>query len=272
MPYQKHPTISCNCFDIEVMQFSGGERQVRVKNTDNWEIGGIRVNAILNKPEYVMDLLLITDAIRREVNHNVHFSLDLNYLPYARQDRVCSQGESLSLKVFCNLINSLKYNEVIVSDCHSDVGLALLDNVVHRTQLVCFNSTRYEYNTSGKFLDMDEWIVVAPDAGSMKKAAEIAKHYKIPMVRADKTRDVMTGQITGTVVYSEHVGSKNFIVVDDICDGGRTFIELAKKLRPLTNGKLYLYVTHGIFSQGKQLLLYHYGEILCYNDMSEIKH
>jgi ribose-phosphate pyrophosphokinase len=51
-------------------------------------------------------------------------------------------------------------------------------------------------------------------------------------------------------VYSEHVRDHNFLIVDDICDGGRTFIELAKVLRPLTNGSIFLYVTHGIFSQG----------------------
>ena len=84
----------------------------------------------------------------------------------------------------------------------------------------------------------------------MKKTLEAAKELGLPMVRADKIRSTDTGEITGTVVYSEHIGSKDFLIADDICDGGRTFIELAKVLRPLTDGKIYLYVTHGIFSKG----------------------
>jgi ribose-phosphate pyrophosphokinase len=48
----------------------------------------------------------------------------------------------------------------------------------------------------------------------------------------------------------EELAKKDFLIVDDICDGGRTFIELAKVLRPWTTGKIYLYVTHGIFSNG----------------------
>jgi ribose-phosphate pyrophosphokinase len=49
-------------------------------------------------------------------------------------------------------------------------------------------------------------------------------------------------------------GARDFLIVDDICDGGRTFIELAKVLRPLTSGQVKLYVTHGIFSAGFEAL------------------
>ena len=47
----------------------------------------------------------------------------------------------------------------------------------------------------------------------------------------------------------------NVVVVDDICDGGRTFIELLKASPTLDCGKsLSLFVTHGIFSQGTKPL------------------
>ena len=42
--------------------------------------------------------------------------------------------------------------------------------------------------------------------------------------------------------------------VDDICDGGRTFIELGKVLRAKGASKLVLSVTHGIFSRGPALV------------------
>ena len=39
--------------------------------------------------------------------------------------------------------------------------------------------------------------------------------------------------------------------MDDICDGGRTFIELAKAIRASRpTAEVYLVVTHGIFSNG----------------------
>ena len=106
-------------------------------------------------------------------------------------------------------------------------------------------------------------ILVSPDAGSLKKVSKVAREFNCKMVRADKTRSVIDGSITGTVVYSESVGDKDFLIIDDICDGGRTFIELAKELRKLTTGKIKLYVTHGIFSKGLDVLTEHIDEIYC---------
>jgi ribose-phosphate pyrophosphokinase len=139
----------------------------------------------------------------------------------------------------CDIINSLKFASVTVWDIHSDVSLALLNNVYNVHQRV--------------FVGLVNWtntVLIAPDAGAIKKTLETSKALGLPMVRADKIRSVEDGSITGTTVYSEHIGDKDFLIVDDICDGGRTFVELAKVLRPLTNGKIYLYVTHGIFSKG----------------------
>ena len=88
--------------------------------------------------------------------------------------------------------------------------------------------------------------------GLSKKLWNYQVLVAFPHIRADKKRDPSNGEITGTVVYSEHLGSQDVLIVDDICDGGRTFIELAKELRHLTTGRIYLYVTHGIFSKGHE--------------------
>mgnify|MGYP000559891090 CR=1 FL=1 len=59
----------------------------------------------------------------------------------------------------------------------------------------------------------------------MRKQFEIEN-----IVVASKHRDIKTGKITSTEVpgLSTEDGAKQFYIVDDICDGGRTFIELAK--------------------------------------------
>ncbi len=73
-------------------------------------------------------------------------------------------------------------------------------------------------------------------------------------IRADKSRNMATGQITETVVYADDLTGKACVIVDDLCDGGRTFIELAKVLRAKGAAKIALVVTHGIFSKGKEPL------------------
>lgn len=224
---------------FDVLRFSGGEMHVRLTNVSLMS-GECTITALVRSSDDLMVVLLLTDACRRAGAENVY--LVLPYLPYARQDRVCAHGEALSLRVMCDLINAQKYSEVRVWDVHSDVALALLDRVLN------IGPTRFLKHASD--LDDTNTVLVAPDAGAIKKVAVVAKALHMPYVRADKTRDAATGEITGTVIYSEHIGDKDFLIVDDICDGGRTFIELAKVLRPLTRGAVKLYVTHGIFSKG----------------------
>lgn len=221
-----------------LLKFSGGELQPKVIDV----VGKgetVFIRADLTSSDTIMELVLLVDALRRAAGQNIEIRLTCPYLPYARQDRVCASGESLALKVMCDIINSLNLSSVTVWDVHSDVAIALLNNAYNVHQRV--------------FVGRIEWkdtVLVAPDAGAIKKTLETAKALGLPMVRADKIRSVEDGSITGTTVYSEHIGDKDFLIVDDLADGGRTFLELAKVLRPLTNKNIYLYVTHGIFSKG----------------------
>jgi ribose-phosphate pyrophosphokinase len=236
-----------NEIGYSLLKFSGGELQPRVDRGIK-EPDRVRITSRLTSSDSIMELILGVDAIRRSGRKDSSLDLICPYLPYARQDRVCAAGESLALKVMCDIINDLGFSNVYVWDPHSEVSLALLNNVCSVSQdyfVAQLLRSRFSPKREGVNLHL-----VAPDAGSLKKIYVVSKQTKLPIVRADKTRDPNTGEITGTVVYSESVGSDDFLIVDDICDGGRTFIELAKELRPLTTGKIYLYVTHGIFSKG----------------------
>ena len=237
----------------KTLVFSGGEVQVRIENPQsNHPYSSLRIEAHLTKSDDFFELALLVDAIRRTFGYTTLIDLVMPYLPYARQDRAMTKGESLALKVFCDLINGLKFRTVEIWDVHSDVALALIDRVAHKP---------VEWLISPEVLG--DCILVAPDAGSLKKVSKVAQAFGRRMIRADKTRSVVDGSITGTVVYSESVGDSDFLIVDDICDGGRTFIELAKELRKLTTGKIKLYVTHGIFSKGLDVFNGVIDEIYC---------
>lgn len=247
--------------------FPAGESMVRIDDSDGTNAPGckrtIRVEMQFQGNDDIINLALLVDAVRR--HFDVGFlHLDMPYLPYARQDRVCSEGESLSVKVIADIINALKFDRVWCIDIHSDTGAALLDNLVHTKQLDAASELQAIH---------PEAVLVAPDAGALKKVHEFARGYSYEhVVCAGKVRDPRTGAITGTKVYDEVPSDADLLVLDDICDGGRTFIELAKVLRPLTTGKLYLYVTHGIFSQGLEDLCTHYDRVYVVNHMSAYHH
>lgn len=228
--------------------FPGGEVQVRIEGPASAAAAAM-IRADIVDAASLMGLLLLTDAVRR---HYADPAVDLvcPYLPYARQDRVAFAGEALSASVACRLLNAQNYRSVEVWDVHSDVSLALLDRVRHRPAS----------DFAAAVVSAND-VVVAPDLGAVKRAGDCARLAGAALVHAEKTRSTDTGAITGTVVHSGPIGERDFLIVDDICDGGRTFVELARVLRPLTRGRVRLYVTHGIFSAGFDTLAAHLDRI-----------
>ena len=241
---------NCKGYSVsyESWGFSGGEVFFRLKNNPYGnnivKDGPVKITARLYSSTDVMQLLMATDALRRYGATEI--DLVMPYVPYARQDRVCNPGEALSIKVFCDLINSQGYRSVEIWDAHSDVTSALLDR--------CTNVPQTAFVTGLTFPKM---VVVSPDAGAMKKAFEVAKRLNTRLLPAYKHRDVSTGEISHVEVPDKmaHGFDTTFLIVDDICDRGRTFIELAKELRhSFFKGRVELYVTHGIFNKGLDVL------------------
>ncbi len=225
---------------VELKTFAGGECHVRLLQSFS-EDDKLQINTRLNSSDDLMTFCLTVDAMRRMgVKHIQAF---FPYVPYARQDRVMTVGEPLSVKVFATIINSLQLNKVIVFDAHSDVAVALLDN--------CCNLFNHQMvSESIKRLNIDNYVLVSPDLGAYKKVDKLAHaiSYKGEIATGIKVRDLLTGQITKSDVLCSDLNGKTCIVVDDICDGGRTFIELARSLKDKNAGKLILIVSHGIFS------------------------
>lgn len=243
---------------VRKLVFPGGEVNVAVELDLPAE--ALRIQAHLPDAESVMTLLLVTDALRRGYP-GTPLRLSMPYVPYARQDRVANAGEALSARVFCDLINAQNYAQVEIQDPHSDVVTALLNRVVIADPLP---SLRRAQAALGRV------ALVAPDAGARKRVMYLARALELEVVFAEKVRNTQTGKITGTQVVGD-LPDCPLLVVDDICDGGRTFTELASALRTRQAGQrqdhpLYLYVTHGIFSKGLGPLLEHYQTVFTRNN------
>ena len=205
--------------------------------------------ARLKNSNDILRLLNVVDALRRFDPTPIR--LFMPYLPYSRQDRVCNDGESFALGVFVKLINSMGFEKVTIADPHSDVSTAIIDNVNVLSQIDIIG----KFDAFTKRVMQRDVIFIAPDAGSNKKISKLAGYFShTDFLRADKLRDLATGNIKETIVYADKLDGQTVIIVDDICDGGRTFIELAKVLKKKGAAKVVLFVTHGIFSKGSKPL------------------
>jgi ribose-phosphate pyrophosphokinase len=101
----------------------------------------------------------------------------------------------------------------------------------------------------------NEALLISPDGGALKKIYKVSEFLGgIEVVECSKSRDVKTGKLSGFKVYADDLEGKDCLIVDDICDGGGTFIGLADELKKKNAGKLYLAVSHGIFNKGFESL------------------
>lgn len=242
--------------------FSGGEVHVRLENITEIPLASeVTITAYIRSSDDLLELLLITDAIRK-LNNKADINLVMPYAPYARQDRVMVSGESFSLKVFSSIINAQHYDSVTIWDSHSDVATALIDKCINIPQQELLKQS----DPFGKNI-----VLVSPDAGAEKKILKFGKWIKkTDIVFASKIRDVVSGNIIETKVdIPEKFIDRDFLIVDDICDGGRTFIELANAIRKKgVMGKIKLLVTHGIFSKGIEVFDGVIDEIFVINNIN----
>lgn len=220
--------------------FPGGEVGINVNVMEpNYDVRVVELNARVSSSDKLMGVFMATDALER-IYPCAAIHLRLPYIPYARQDRVCNAGEALSIKAVARLINAQNYATVSVVDPHSPVSVALIDRVQVKDQFEVFGRLKQDWHN---------WTIVAPDMGASKKVEDFAKRVGAGAVICfNKTRELATGKITGMNCLDVIDPKGKFLVLDDICDGGRTFIELAQHFQ--SGIHVELAVTHGIFSKG----------------------
>ncbi len=264
--------------DFTISRFPDGQQSVTVhirlpqEESEQNIVIHSHLNSFLD-----LELILSATSALRELGFK-RISLYVPYFLGARSDRKFIEGSSNYLKtVICPIINSQNYEEVMVVDAHSDVLEACLNNYykINNISLV-----KFALNQIDSAYDAEERItLVSPDAGALKKIYEVAAHFSLDnLIIANKHRDIKTGRITHISVpgLDRVKDPMNFVIVDDICDGGRTFIELAKVIkeeRPTSehpDDKIFLVVTHGIFSGGFDKLSEYLDGIFCTNSVRDI--
>jgi ribose-phosphate pyrophosphokinase len=278
-------------FKYEVSHFPDGQHSFNlIEDEDNtFEIlreyankHSITIESRLNSFEDLEIILCATQALK-----NLGIKRIRLYIPYflgGRSDRKFMKGGINYIKdVIAPIINQQGYEEVEIMDPHSYTLEACINNFskIDTRELLNFVFKDYfllkGYKT-WKQENVDNILLVSPDAGALKKIYEVAQHigYKSDVIVATKYRNPITGQIERTNVplnITDDYLDKDIFIVDDICDGGRTFIEIAKAIKSDKKfiGKIYLVVTHGIFSQGFEGLAEYVSGIYTTNSVKDIQ-
>ena len=271
----KSDSLSC---DYQITKFPDGQQSITILEKGYYTYNSLKEQ---NTPIIIksrlrnfkdLELIICANQALKEIGVK---SVKL-YIPYCiggRSDRKFQEGGINYIKtVIAPIINSQNFDEVRIMDPHSDVLEACINNFVkinnNGLMLMALKSILNEDN------DVSNICLVSPDAGAYKKIFDAAKKFGIDkIITATKVRDIKTGKILHTEIptLDQHNNLK-YIIVDDICDGGRTFIELAKAIhgsRP--TAEVYLVVTHGIFSNGLYELSKEITRIYSTNSVKEIE-
>lgn len=251
-----------NSKPIDYFVFPGGEIQVKLENNFMLE------RFILTwKPIDSSELTLLALTVNALKNMGIHdIDLDILYLPYARQDRICCPGEANSLEVICEFLDNLQLTTIRIFDVHNQKKTSELFD---ETPVFFIEASHIfdRYKILDEF-DLSNLILCAPDLGARSRVLNLCNDFELRKpLEFTKKRCPVTGLINTIKLdeYSHNFDIYNILIVDDLCDGGSTFNQCAQVLREHGAANLYLYVTHGIFSKGLDLLQKNFRHIYCHH-------
>ena len=208
----------------------------------------------------VIQLVQLVDFVKSFYPNFLH--LYMPYLPYGRQDKKISNDTTFALQSFAKVLNILEFDQVTTLDAHNPLACEFLiknfKNIIPRLEI----AHRAKEND----------IICFPDKGAKNRYGTILSFTDKLYVTCDKKRDEATGKILSIEIENCHnyIKDSKILIVDDLCDGGGTFIETAKKLKELGAKSVSLYTTHGIYSKGTDFLFVN-GIDKIYNHKGEIK-
>jgi len=231
--------------------FPAGEKHI--KQTEDREIQDVEIAIWQPTPDSIhddlftlgmwMNFIIQTDVEVAKSNSSftgTHTVLLMPYVPGARADR----GIPFGLGTYAKYINDLMVDQIIIFDPHSQRTPEVLHGFDNLT--VLYPEDLFALGHMAAVINGYTGII-APDKGAVLRAEGVAKAANLPVYTATKERDEATGKLSNFKIEGLPTDG-TFLVVDDICDGGGTFLGLADAAG-LEKNQLDLYVSHGVFSK-----------------------
>jgi len=191
--------------------------------------------------DHLMELLIITDALRRASARRV--TAVVPYFGYARQDRKPGPRTPISAKLVANLITRAGADRVLTLDLHAGQIQGFFDiptdNLYAVPVMMRDIKERYAAN---------DLVVVSPDVGGVVRARALAKRIDAPLAIVDKRRE-RPGESEVMNIIGD-VEDRNCILFDDIIDSGGTLCNAAEALLAQGAKSVTAYITHGVLSGG----------------------
>lgn len=223
---------------IDCTRFANGEIRVKINESVRGHDVFVFQPTCYPVNENVMELLVILDAVRRASPRRI--TAVVPFYGYARQDRKTAGREPITAKLIANLITTAGARRLLTMDLHAGQIEGFFDVPVDHLRAAPIMADYFKGKGNG------DMIVVAPDAGGVSRARDLAERLGVGLAIVDKRRpepgvaEVMN--VIGTVK------GKKAILLDDIIDTAGTIVEGAKALLEHGASEVYAACYHPVFS------------------------
>ena len=220
--------------------FADGETYAKIK--DNMRGQDVFIIQPTSEPSnnHLMELLVLIDALKRSSAERI--TAVMPYYGYARQDRKATSREPISAKLVANLLTSAGANRVLTVHLHAGQIQGFFDIPLDNLESLPIFANYFKQR------DLSDYIIVAPDEGSVKRSNELAKKLHLPLVIISKQRSYTEDchdHVECSTVLGD-VAGKNVIMFDDIISTAGTLLSAVKTLKERGAKDVYLSCTHPV--------------------------
>jgi len=209
--------------------------------------------------EHLVELLLMADAARGASAARV--TAVMPHYAYARSDKKDKPRISIGGRLVADLLVTAGVDRVLTLALHSPQVHGFFAVPVDHLHAL------RELATHFRGRDLSRAVVVSPDLGYAKSAADFARRLGVPVAAGAKQRISDTQVILSAIIGD--VAGRDVIILDDEIARGTTVVELLSLLREQDVRSVAVACTHGLFADGAldKLAATDVTEIVCTNSV-----
>jgi ribose-phosphate pyrophosphokinase len=208
----------------EIVKFSNENIKVKICESVRGQDVFIIQPSCLPVNDGIMELLIMIDAVKHASAGRI--TAVCPYYPYARSDKKDEPRISITARLIADLLETAGANRVMTMNLHSP-------------QIQGFFRIPVDHLLAGRILcdyfekqGTGNSVVVAPDAGSAKRAGAYAIRLGLPLAILDKRRSDDSESPEIHHVIGE-VKGKRALIFDDEIASGASILEVVKALEKL---------------------------------------
>ncbi|SCU95167.1 LAME_0F11012g1_1 [Lachancea meyersii CBS 8951] len=234
-------TLGLSLSKIGVYQYSNKETSVTIgesiRDEDVYIIQTGSGQQEIN--DFLMELLILIHACKTASARRI--TAVIPNFPYARQDKKDKSRAPITAKLIANLLETAGCDHVITMDLHASQIQGFfhipVDNLYAEPSVLNYIRTK---------TDIQNAILVSPDAGGAKRVASIADKLDLNFALIHKERQ-KANEVSRMVLVGD-VRGKSCLLVDDMADTCGTLVKACDTLFENGAKEVIAVVTHGIFS------------------------